>query len=61
MTHRAVVNKDTDRISVAMGLAPNPKVVVRPAPELLDKGSPARYEGRTYGEFKAALPSGVRW
>ncbi|KAG0556234.1 hypothetical protein KC19_11G037200 [Ceratodon purpureus] len=61
VTHRAVVNKDTDRISIAMGLAPSPKVVVRPAPELLEKGSPARYEGRTYGEFKANLAHGVRW
>lgn len=61
MTHRAVVNKDTDRISIVMELEPNPKVVVRPAPELLEKSSPTRYEGRTYGEFKSTLPHGVRW
>lgn len=58
VSHRAVVNKDTDRISIAMGMAPNPKVVVRPAPELPEKGSPGRSEART---IKAALPHGVRW
>ncbi len=61
MPHRVVVNKDKDRISIAMGLAPGPNVVVRSAPELLEKGSPAQYEARTYGDFKAALPHGVRW
>jgi len=61
VAHRAVVNKEKGRISIAMGLAPDPQVVVRPAPELLEKGDPARYEARTYGEFRAAQPHGVRW
>lgn len=61
VTHRAVVNKTTDRISIAMGLAPNSKVLVRPAPELLEKSSPPRYEAHTYGEFRATVSHGVRW
>ncbi|XP_015576938.2 2-oxoglutarate-dependent dioxygenase 19 [Ricinus communis] len=50
--HRAVVNKNNTRISIAMAHGPSLDTVVSPAPELLDRESKApAYIGIKYEEY----------
>ncbi|KAJ4973867.1 hypothetical protein NE237_007041 [Protea cynaroides] len=49
--HRAVVNRNKDRISIPTFYCPSPNTVIRPAEELVDKEHPALYKSFTYGEY----------
>ena len=49
--HRAVVNSDKERISVASFLCPCNGAVISPAMKLTGEGSPAIYRSFTYDEY----------
>ncbi|CAL9079752.1 unnamed protein product, partial [Musa textilis] len=49
--HRAVVNSDTDRMSVASFLCPCNSAVISPPEKLVGDGSPAVYRSYTYEEY----------
>ncbi|WOK98948.1 protein DOWNY MILDEW RESISTANCE 6-like isoform X2 [Canna indica] len=49
--HRAVVNSDEERISVASFLCPCSSVVISPPEKLVGDGSPAMYRSYTYDEY----------
>ncbi|XP_077243096.1 protein DOWNY MILDEW RESISTANCE 6-like [Tasmannia lanceolata] len=49
--HRAIVNSDMERISVASFLCPANKAVIGPAKQLTDEVSPAIYRSFTYEEY----------
>ncbi|EHA8591893.1 putative Flavanone 3-dioxygenase 2 [Cocos nucifera] len=49
--HRAVVNSDNERISVASFLCPCNSAVISPAMKLTVEGSPAIYRSFTYDEY----------
>ncbi|KAG2612886.1 hypothetical protein PVAP13_4KG312600 [Panicum virgatum] len=49
--HRAVVNADRPRMSVASFLCPCNDVLLRPAAKLVCDGSPAVYRDYTYAEY----------
>ncbi|KAG2399594.1 hypothetical protein LR48_Vigan04g114100 [Vigna angularis] len=49
--HRAVVNVDKPRLSVASFLCPNVEALISPAKPLTEDGSEAVYRGYTYAEY----------
>ncbi|KAJ8465374.1 hypothetical protein OPV22_027926 [Ensete ventricosum] len=49
--HRAVVNSDKDRMSVASFLCPCNSAVISPPEKLVGDGSPAIYRSYTYDEY----------
>ncbi|CAL9780812.1 unnamed protein product [Musa acuminata subsp. burmannicoides] len=49
--HRAVVNSDTERMSVASFLCPCNTAIISPPEKLLAEGSPAVYRSYTYDEY----------
>ncbi|KAK7317069.1 hypothetical protein RJT34_00993 [Clitoria ternatea] len=49
--HRAVVNAEKPRLSVASFLCPNDEALVSPAKSLTEDGSGAIYRGFTYAEY----------
>ncbi|KAG6503680.1 hypothetical protein ZIOFF_036004 [Zingiber officinale] len=49
--HRAVVNSDKERISVASFVCPCKSVVINPPEKLITNGSPAVYKSYTYDEY----------
>ncbi|GMH09611.1 hypothetical protein Nepgr_011452 [Nepenthes gracilis] len=49
--HRAVVNKEEERISVPTFYCPSPDAVMQPARELIDGDHPAAYKNFTYAEY----------
>ncbi|XP_047164919.1 protein DOWNY MILDEW RESISTANCE 6 [Vigna umbellata] len=49
--HRAVVNVDKPRLSVASFLCPNDEALISPAKPLTEDGSEAVYRGYTYAEY----------
>ncbi|URD95402.1 hypothetical protein MUK42_30750 [Musa troglodytarum] len=49
--HRAVVNADRERMSVASFLCPCNSAVISPPEKLVADGSPAMYRSYTYGEY----------
>lgn len=49
--HRAVVNSDRPRMSVASFLCPCNDVVLGPAAKLISEDSPAVYRDYTYAEY----------
>ncbi|CAN6285899.1 unnamed protein product [Urochloa humidicola] len=51
--HRAVVNADRPRMSVASFLCPGNDVLIGPAAKLVADGSPAVYRDYTYAEYYA--------
>lgn len=59
--HRAVVNKEKDRLSIVTGLNPNPKAEIGPAAKLVNQLHPALYETRTYADIRATSARGIKW
>ncbi|CAN0897592.1 2-oxoglutarate-dependent dioxygenase 19 [Linum grandiflorum] len=56
--HRATVNKEATRISLALANAPSLDSVVAPAPELLERdGTPAAFKGMKYRDYLSAHQS----
>ncbi|KAK1423666.1 hypothetical protein QVD17_18973 [Tagetes erecta] len=49
--HRAVVNAENDRISIAMFINPNLGAEIGPSPSLVTPEKPARFMRITYGDF----------
>ncbi|PKA51012.1 Naringenin,2-oxoglutarate 3-dioxygenase [Apostasia shenzhenica] len=49
--HRAVVNSEKERVSVAFFLCPSNNAVTAPAEQLIGEKSPAMYRSFTYGEY----------
>ncbi|XP_019054433.1 PREDICTED: protein DMR6-LIKE OXYGENASE 2-like [Nelumbo nucifera] len=49
--HRAVVNKEATRISLAVVLGPSMEATVTPAPELEDSHNPPKFRGMKYKEY----------
>ncbi|KAK4429783.1 protein DMR6-LIKE OXYGENASE 2 [Sesamum alatum] len=49
--HRAVTNKDLERVSIAMFYGPNKDTVVGPIEELVDEEHPPMYRSYRYEEF----------
>nr|GMC58157.1 protein DOWNY MILDEW RESISTANCE 6-like [Ipomoea batatas] len=49
--HRAVVNSDRERMSVASFLCPSDDAVISAPKQLSDDGSPAVYRNFTYDEY----------
>ncbi|CAL9154834.1 unnamed protein product, partial [Musa hybrid cultivar] len=49
--HRAVVNSNKERMSVASFLCPCNNVIISPPEELVSEGSPATYRRYTYDEY----------
>ena len=49
--HRAVVNSDRERMSIASFLCPCNSVTLGPAQKLIGEGSPAVYRNYTYDEY----------
>ncbi|PKU66857.1 protein DMR6-LIKE OXYGENASE 2 [Dendrobium catenatum] len=49
--HRAVVNKDIERLSVPTFYCPGPETVVEAAEELVDEEHPRLYKKFTYGDY----------
>jgi isopenicillin N synthase-like dioxygenase len=49
--HRAVVNRDEERISIPTFYCPSPEAVMGPAPELVTGDEPAVYRQFTYAEY----------
>nr|ABK26232.1 unknown [Picea sitchensis] len=56
--HRAVVNSNKERISVATAYGPSMSTLIAPAPQLVNSSSPAVYKGCVYGDFLDSLQSG---
>lgn len=56
--HRAVVNCNKERISVATAYGPSMSTLIAPAPQLVNSSSPAVYKGCVYGDFLDSLESG---
>ncbi|KAG6748281.1 hypothetical protein POTOM_048198 [Populus tomentosa] len=48
--HRAVVDRDKERISIPTFYCPSPDAVIRPAPSLIDDDHPALYGNFAYSE-----------
>lgn len=59
--HRAVVNKEKERLSIVTGLNPNPKAEIGPAAKLVNQAHPPLYETRTYAEIQATKARGIKW
>ena len=51
--HRAVVNGEKERLSIASFFFPAPHVVVKPLEELVNEQNPARYREYSWGKFYA--------
>lgn len=49
--HRAVVNEEKPRLSVASFLCPSDDALISPAKEVMESGSEAIYRGFTYAEY----------
>ena len=49
--HRAVTNKETDRLSVVTFYAPSYDVELGPVPELVNDQQPCRYRRFNHGEY----------
>ncbi|KAL0364218.1 UNVERIFIED_CONTAM: hypothetical protein Sangu_0519400 [Sesamum angustifolium] len=49
--HRAITNKDLERVSIAMFYGPNKDTVVGPVEELIDEEHPPMYRSYRYEEF----------
>ncbi|KAH0463558.1 hypothetical protein IEQ34_008140 [Dendrobium chrysotoxum] len=49
--HRAVVNKDMERLSMLMFYCPGPEKVVEATGELVDEEHPRLYKKFTYGDY----------
>ncbi|URE07237.1 hypothetical protein MUK42_19740 [Musa troglodytarum] len=49
--HRAVVNPEKERISVASFLCPSNYAIISPPERLISEGSPAMYRSYTYEEY----------
>lgn len=49
--HRAIVNSNNERISVASFLCPGDGAVLSPAEKLTEDGTPAIYKSFTYDEY----------
>ncbi|KAL0283679.1 UNVERIFIED_CONTAM: protein DMR6-LIKE OXYGENASE 2 [Sesamum radiatum] len=51
--HRAITNKDLERVSIAMFYGPNKDIVVGPVEELVDQEHPPMYRSYRYLEHQA--------
>lgn len=49
--HRAVLNRESTRMSIVSPVCPSLDTVVEPAPQLVSSESPAAFRGMKYGEF----------
>ncbi|PIN17392.1 Iron/ascorbate family oxidoreductase [Handroanthus impetiginosus] len=49
--HRAVTNKDMERVSIAMFYGPNKDTIIGPIEDLIDKQHPPMYRNYRYEEF----------
>ncbi|KAL2547044.1 2-oxoglutarate (2OG) and Fe(II)-dependent oxygenase superfamily protein [Forsythia ovata] len=49
--HRAVTNKDSYRVSIAMFYGPNKEIIIGPIEDLIDEQHPPMYRKYRYGEF----------
>lgn len=56
--HRAVVNSDKERLSIATFITPREEVEMGPAPSLVTPQTPAVFRKAAYGEFLTAYFSG---
>ena len=57
MVHRAVVNKEKQRLSVAYFLSPTSSAIIECPPQLLDYSSsnPRKYVSFSWGDFRKEL------
>ncbi|KAK6117464.1 hypothetical protein DH2020_048791 [Rehmannia glutinosa] len=56
VVHRAVVNEERNRLSVAYFISPKSSAVIETPPELMDTGpTPTKYKPFTWGEFRKEL------
>ncbi|PQP93327.1 gibberellin 20 oxidase 1-like [Prunus yedoensis var. nudiflora] len=56
VVHRAVVNKEKNRLSAAYFMSPSNSALIECPPELMDpKTNPKKYQPFTWGDFKKEL------